>query len=300
MRIASHRVEVTDKLSNTGQEDVGILYRNELTTDRPFEIRLLAGANQARASMTAENPSVFVGQKTSRLGWLAEDTVHRLQLDLAASTNQVKMSVNRFAIAPGKSYTFRWAIYPMHAEADYWAFINQVRRDWDVNFTLQGPFDYFSVTEQLDLIRNHKRLKSYLTRKKLKVIAFQPWVDYDNYSFITGRPISRAEMKPLLLEAMAAIKRVDAEILCIGCIEGNLVSLPPNAQKALWDSAPNRPQGQYPLTDEQMTILRKYDIQWKDCLLQNKAGQYRYELYYRGPKDGEKIPMIAIGLCCAR
>jgi hypothetical protein len=297
IRIEGHRVLVTDAVTNTSQEDLGILYRHELSTPEPLEHVRLAGADQSGVHLTAPNPSTFAGQPQSGLAWLAEDAVLRLQLELAAGPNHVRMSADRFALLPGKSHTFRWALYPLPAEADYWTFVNQVRRDWDVNFTVQGPFDYFDLTERMDLIRDPERLKAYLTRKKLNVIAFSPWVDYENYNYLTGRPTTREELKALLQEAMAAVRRVAPRIFCIGCIEGNLVSLPAEAQQALWDSAPNRPQGQYPLTEEQMAILRKCDIRWKDCLLHNRNGHCRYELYYRGPK--KETPMIAIAVYAA-
>jgi len=298
VRIERHRIIVTDTLTSKSVENVGILYHLELTAPTPFEHLLLAGQPQAGVCETAENPTFLVGQTHSRLGWVAEDDVLRLQLEIASTANRVRIAAGHFALTPGKQYTFQWVLYPLPANADYWTFVNRVRRDWDVNFTTQGPFDYLDVTRRMDLIRDRKRLQAYLTRKKLGVIAFTPWVDYDNYNHLTGRVTSRAELKPLLQQAMAAVKAVNPEVLCIGCIEGNLVSPPPEVQKALWESAPHRPQNQYPLADEQIAILRQYDIPWKDCLLQNRDGQCRYELYYRGSK-GKRVPMIAIAVYAA-
>ena len=297
VRVDGHRLVVADTVTNTGDEDVAVRYRNQLSGPSTFEELLLAGADQAGTHMTAENPTAFIRQPHSALGWVAEDDVLRLQLAMASATNCVRMSADRFALKPGNSYTFRWVVYPAARLTDYWAFINQVRRDWDVNMTVQGPFDYFSVTDQMDLIRDLERLEAHLARKKLGVVAFHPWVDYDNYNSITGKPTSRPELRAYIQEAMAAFKRVDPEILCIGCIEGNLVSLPPAAQKALWDSAPGRPQSQYILSDEQMALLAEHDLPWQDCLLQDRAGKCRYELYYRG--DPREYPMIAIAVYAA-
>ena len=298
VELAGHRVIVTDELTCTSAEDAGILYRHQLTTPGPFAQRLLGGASQRAIRMTAENPTVFVAQSASRLGWLAEDDVLRLQMAAGSMPNQVTISADHFALQPGRSHTFRWVLYPLASEADYWAFINQARRDWDVNFTLYGPWTFFDLSRHMGLIRDPEKLKQYLTRMRLQVIALNPWVDYDNYDFETGRPMDRAKLKRLCREAVATLKRVDPNILCIGAIEGNLVSLPEDAQQAIWDSHPNRPQNQYQLTPEQMEILKKFDLRWQDCLLQNKQGQYRYELYFRG--EGErKIPMIAIAVYAA-
>jgi len=298
VRVDGRRLVVTDTVTNTGDKDVAVLYRNQLSGPGKFKELLLGGADQRSMRMMAENPTAFVRQPHSTLGWVAEDDVLRLQLAIVSANNCVRMSADRFALRPGKRHTFRWVLYPASGEADYWAFINQVRRDWGVNTTVQGPFDYFSVTEQIDLIRDPKRLKAHLARKKLGVVAFHPWVDYDNYNCMTGKPTSRTELRAYVKEAMAAFKRVDPEILCIGCIEGNLVSLPPAAQKALWDSAPGRPQNQYVLSEDQMALLAEHDLPWQDCLLQDREGRSRYELYYRGD-EGSRVPMIAIAVYAA-
>ena len=295
IQVAGHRIIVTDALTNTGDEDVGIIYHHELTAPQPFRQRLIGGADQAAYRRLAENPSAYVSQTRSSLGWLAEDSLLRLQLFMTSSPDGIRMSAERFALRPGQSHTFRWALYPLAAGADYWTFVNQVRRDWDVNFRLVGPWVLLDVTRRMDLIRDPAALKHYLTRNKAQVVALTPWVDYENYSSALGRPINRAELKPLLREAMAAIKRVSPDAMCIGCIEGNLVSLPEEAQKAIYATVPGAPQNQYQFTPEQMEILKRQNIRWKDCLLADRQGRYRYELYYRG----NHYPMIAIAVYAA-
>ena len=38
------------------------------------------------------------------------------------------------------------------------------------------------------------------------LVALSPWVDYDNYNAMTGKPATRAETKALMQEAYTAIK----------------------------------------------------------------------------------------------
>ena len=294
VRLAGRRAVVADKITNTGEQDVGILYCHVLGTAKAFSQRRIAGADQAGANMTSENPSAFVGLAESRLGWIAEDDIGRLQLALAATVNRVRMSVNHFALQPGNSHTFRWAVYPFGKEADYWAFVNLVRRDWDVNFTMRGPWTWIDLSSKMDLFRDEAKLKAYFERNRAQVAAFGPWVDYDNYNAMTGKPATRAETRAMMQEAMRAIKKVNPDITCVGCIECNLVSLPAPVAEAIYATVKGQPQGQYAFTDEHMAILRKHDIRWKDCLLQRPDGKYRYELYYRGPE--RKYPMMAIAV----
>jgi hypothetical protein len=290
-----HRVCVTDKLTNTGDEDVGILYELTLKSPERFAERLLGGMDQPGVRLTSENPSIFVASKESRLGWLAEDDVLRLQMDGAASLNSARVSVRRFALRQGESYTFRWAIYPQPKSKDYWDFVNQVRRDWQVNTTVEGPTEFWDVSSALDLLRDHDRLKEYLHRKRLKVIALMPWLDYDNYNARTGRATSREELAQLLKEATTCIKQVDPSIRCIGCIEANLVTPKQDLQDRLYELASNSAQNQYPFTDGQMNELKAHKLRWLDCLLMDQDGRCRYEVYYRGPADAA-IPMVAIAV----
>ena len=297
VRVVGHRIVVSDTLTNVAGQDVGIVYRHEMRASGRVVECLLAGANQCGTRMTAENPSAFVRQGGSSLGWLAEDAVLRLQLAMETSDGRVRTSAERFALEPGKSHTFRWALYPLPGEADYWTFANQVRRDWDVNFTLRGPWTHLDVGSQMDLIRDHDRLKRHLARDRGQVVRFSPWLDYDNCD-AAGRPMGRAEYKALCQEAMAAVKRVNPAVICIGAMEGNLVTIPSEVAEALGDLAAGRPEGYYLLSDEQMAIVDKGDLRWKDCLLRDADGRCRIELYYRGPEGGE-TPMTAIAVYAA-
>jgi hypothetical protein len=293
--LAGHRVVVTDAITNTGSDDVGIIYRHDLITPGPVQQRLIGGADRAGAHLLAENPSVYVKQSRSSLAWLAEEDVLRLQLSASSTLNSARMSADRFALQPGKSHTFRWVLYPFGPNADYWTFINEVRRDWNVNFRLIGPWTLLDVTRQIDLIRDPEALRHHLSRNRAQVVAFMPWVDYDNYSAMVKRPINRTELKPLLKEAMAAVKAVNPDIMCIGCMECNLVSLPEDAARALYATVEGAPQNQYQFTPEQMQLLTRYNLRWQDCLLADRNGHYRYELYYRG----DHYPMLAIAVYAA-
>lgn len=299
LHIEGERLKVSDMITNVQREDAGIIYSIDLTVPDKTNPFLLGGAGRSESRMTSENPSLFVSQAKSRLGWIAEDAVFRLQLAMKSSTRSVRMFVERFGLPAGRSYTFQWAVYPRASSGDYWTFVNDVRRDWGVNFQVVGPYDSIDLLQKMDFVRDRERIKAYLARKRIKVISFAPWVDYDNFHPGLGRNLTRPEMKALLQEAMAAYKRIDPDILCLGSMEGNFVSPPQALQKYLWDSAPGRPKGQYPLSDDQMSRLEKFDLPWKDCLLQNPDGRYRYEVYFRGPKDGQPIPQVSLAVFAA-
>ena len=293
--LQNHRVLVRDTITNTSNRDIGILYRNDLITADLFKEQYLGGAPQVTGQhMTAPNPSVFIKQTDSGIAWLAEDDVYRLQLELVSQGNSATMSANHFALRPGASHTFVWSLYPVPGTADYWDFVNQARNDWGVNTTVSGPFDFFDLTQSRDWMDNPQRFREDLKRKRLNIIAVMPWLDYDNHNTQTGRAMSREEFKKEQQRFRDVVKSIDPGIMVVGCMEGNLVSLPDSLVKEIHRLAPNKAQNQYIFTPEQLDALSQYQIQWKDCLLMNKAGRYRYELYYRG--SNPKVPYASIAV----
>ena len=254
--------------------------------------------DQPGVRQTAENPSLFLTSDNSRLGWLAEDDVLRLQMDAATSINSAFVTARRFAFRPGESYTFRWVLYPQTRQGDYWEFVNQVRRDWKVNSTVEGPFDYLDVTANLDLLHNNARLTKYLHRKKLKIVALMPWVDYDNYNAATGRPttatnsnryfkkhgpISRASTPRFA--ASAASRAISYR--CLNTYRSSFSRRRPTSSRISTLSHPSKW-----LCSNSVSFPRL------DCLLRDQEGHCRYELYYRG-KGSREIPMLAIAVYAA-
>ncbi len=307
IELQGHRVAIADTLSALGAEDVGVAVRHRLIApERPAQV-LLAGAGEAAQSLCAENPTVFLALGRGRLGLVAEDTVSRLQLELAAHANQAAANLRHLALRPGESRALRWALYPLGPNvgyAGYFDFASAVRRDWKADFKVDGPWDFLDVTARWDLLHNPDRLRAYLLRKRLRTVALTPWLDYDHFNYRTGTTTTREEYKALMREAAAALKGADPEIRVTGCMEGNLVSLPPGAARAVYEALPpdERKSGIRPFTDAQMQAIRGLrgveglPLRWKDCLLTGPDGRYTCELYFRGPKS---MPMVAIAVYAA-
>jgi len=52
--------------------------------------------------------------------------------------NSIGLADLRLGLAPEKSHTLEWSIYPV-PNGDYWDFINAVRRNWGSNYTIPEP-----------------------------------------------------------------------------------------------------------------------------------------------------------------
>jgi hypothetical protein len=94
------------------------------------------------------NPTIFMQQAHSSLGMVVEDDVYRQQMFLTqgidtnqsgnTSYNETTMVDQMFGMAPNTTYTYLFSLYPGGAGHDYWKFINTLRKDWGVNYTLHG------------------------------------------------------------------------------------------------------------------------------------------------------------------
>ena len=293
VRLASGRISISDTVNSKSKKDVGVIIRHTVRTDASPRRVLLAGAPVTVVNECPENPTIFISQKASHLGVLAEDTLSRVHFEGTASGNEAAYSLEHIALRPGTTRSFRWAVYPLDGGADYFTFINRVRRDWKSNFTVEGPFEFGPPHT---VWTDPERLRAYLKRKPLRIAAAGPWLDYDCFDSSTGRLMTREKYKSLMQKAMAAIKAADPEIKVVGNMEGPLVSLPQEVVEALYDALPpdKRTAGYpKPFTAKQWEIIKDLEVRQRDSLVFGTDGQTYYELYFRGPKDN-RTPLMAI------
>lgn len=275
LRIERGTVAIEDEVTQRGAEPAGIVLRHLLTSPAAFR--------EAFTASGAENPAVFLAGERESLGILPEDDVSRLRLEagLGLPRNQARLRIGDVALEPGKSRVFRFRFYFLEAGADRFAFFNRVRRDWKSNFTILGPFSFFDVGSPL--LDDPGRLRAYLQRRRLRIAALSPWLDYDPGSF--DRVWPREEYKRRMQQAARALKAVDPEVRCLGCIETDWVAIDPakiSGGEKLPQAAPGGPSGNYWLSDAETRILDAAELPWKDSVKRSREGQLKLELYSRG------------------
>lgn len=317
------RISVSDEIVNKTNEAVGVIIRHRVVTAEEPKKILFAGAPWAsgegiagagrdlarrvllslgrltsKIGYQAENPTLFVSLKRTHLGIIAEDTLSRLQFE--AQRYRAEFSLEHFALRPRETHTLKWAIYPVGKGGDYFTFINRVRDDWKTNFTVAGPWDFFNLIDNQELLEQPTKLDEYLKRKRrrMHIVAFTPWLDYDNFSWRTGKTVSREEYKKLLRSGMEAFKAVDPSIKCLGCMQSCWRTLPADVMIKLYEKIPQaqRKQGFYRFTEEQMKVAQDLPMAWKESFITGLDGRYIYELYYNGPKNE---PQMAVGVYAA-
>jgi hypothetical protein len=136
------RITFFDKLENTSSELIGIRIRYSVPSNQFKTIYLAGDASPARKRASGgANPSIFAThpKRELGLGMIAEDDIFRVQNIQFDENGKAGIMTETFALSPGESRTIEWSIYPT-CSADYFDFINAVRRDWEVNFPIVGQF----------------------------------------------------------------------------------------------------------------------------------------------------------------
>jgi hypothetical protein len=87
----------------------------------------------------AANPSAFAASAQLGVGLVAEDDVFRVHVRSFHDAKTFGLADDSLGLAPRGSITLEWSIYPSLG-GDYWTFVNAVRRNWGVNFTIPGAF----------------------------------------------------------------------------------------------------------------------------------------------------------------
>lgn len=142
--VREDHVHVADTFTNTTGQLVGVMVEHGADMVGQPEALYLAGRKsftQTANAREAMHPSVFARFPGWGVGLVAEDDVFRVHVRSFHNTRTFGLGDDRLGLAPNASVTLEWSIYPLlGADAGYWAFVNALRRNWDVNYTIPGAF----------------------------------------------------------------------------------------------------------------------------------------------------------------
>ena len=140
--VKDDHIYVSDTINNTSDKLLGLWLTTWLNHQDKTTKYLLGGREiGGNASFDeVENPSVCIQSKDSAIGIIPESDVFQAHINLFKKDSQVGLEDRNLGIQPGKSISMEWSIYPV-AKGGYWDFVNAIRRNWDVNYTVPGPFE---------------------------------------------------------------------------------------------------------------------------------------------------------------
>jgi hypothetical protein len=295
--LQGHRIAVADTITNKTGEVLGVVAMNRVAVSGALADRRLSGLRYdslPRWGWSPENPTLFLTQKAAGLGVLAEDNALRLQLTSLADRSSVRFGTEHLGLAPHGSYTLRWALYP--TTTDYFDFINAVRRDWQVNFTVQGPFEFVDARDY-QKPQDAARLRAALRRKQVRLFGLLPWFEY------YGAFISRGEYQAIMQRAMRVIKSVAPQARCLALVETNLtpVRLPFFAGTLPADLPYGRPGGSYAFGKPPgvygypapAAAARLIDASpWRDSVNRDAKGAPLLDTWYADNYHGEAVHLM--------
>lgn len=140
--VVDQHVHVADTLTNQTKDLVGVMVEHTLQpTGAPRAVRLSGSPVTAESSASLEptHPAAWIEWPDGGLGLVAEDDVFRIHSRVFREGESIGLADRTLGLAPNASVTLEWSLYPLPG-GDYWTFVNAVRRAWDVNFTIPGPF----------------------------------------------------------------------------------------------------------------------------------------------------------------
>ncbi|MCD6352499.1 MAG: hypothetical protein J7M26_10295 [Armatimonadetes bacterium] len=297
-----HRLLVEDRVRNKTDRLLGMKVSQLLIGPKSFEQVRLAGRQELALARPwlAQNCTVHARAERTAMGLLILDDAFRCNATALAQENWARLEYGHFGLAPGDSYTFSLALYPAQgaepvlAESDavpqpsvnYWAFLNQVRRDIRTNFQLQGPFEFVNSRDKKLL--EEKSLKALVERKGIRIFALTPWFEYYN-----GAHTDRAQYRAWLTRARAAVKKVVPDAICLALLETNLVSVPVEWFKGTlpkdWGYGhydANKPKGKYGIAPPPAACKLIDESPWGDSMLRDSQGRPLLDTWYILPPYG--------------
>lgn len=143
----TNRLDIFDSFTSTSDKLIGIKIKYETPLDDASAIYLAGDPAPSRSQNNGgRNPSMFLSHRDigQGLGIIAQDDVFRVQNIQYCNRQRTGIRSDTFALSPNEMRTVEWSVYPIMSW-DYFDFINQVRQDWQVNFTIQGGF-HLSMT----------------------------------------------------------------------------------------------------------------------------------------------------------
>jgi hypothetical protein len=260
---------ITDTVTNKTSEPLGMAVRHDVVSTGRLSLNdaYLSGVPGIRDDTACGgNPTIFIRNAGGSLGIAVEDEVWPFQLSMNKKPNSVQFGTEHFGLEPYKSYTLEWSLYPSR-DTDYFGFVNRLRKDWNVNYTLPGMF-----------AMSNKPLIGI----KVKYLALDPWLECQN-----GALISEDDWVKRVKADVATLTAWDPEVTCMPKLELPTIALR-RSKIENGDKIPKTPKRvDLELNDEQTEIIKKAVGPLWDSMPQSKSGHAIIDTWYSGENGGD-------------
>ena len=237
IELLDDRLDFHDTVANLTDQILPVMALNTIGLDAPQESIWIGGMPNAGSfsiatSVDSQNSTVFISAKDVHVGIYAKDTVLRNQFRLESSPRTVTFGTKQLGIAPKKSCTLRWRVY-LSGDPDYFSFINRIRNDDDLNYTLIGPFDFLRYSQGWTGAKR-KDIQRTFANECWRVGNVMPWFDYYNGP-LNPHSYDRPKFKAL---AQAAVKNVTDAVPGFFILGGREITFFTVPKEADWSKLP--------------------------------------------------------------
>ena len=311
IKVRNGKVDFEDRLTNLSATPTGVVVRHGITANSDFLERYNGGLE------VAANPTVFLrGPKRSAAMVMNDDfSRRRIRPAFGSSLNHSGVQLLRFALDAGKTYTFSWSVYVMkEGRGSYFDFINRLRKDWNANFTIDGPFIFGALKPEGDdikfylvnsakvfyvnqVLKDPSKLQKYLKWRGTKMLGINPWLDFDPGAM--DHVVTRDEYRQIMRKFLPAIRKAAPQVRVLANIETPFKIIYRNKVKDGHKLPIAKiPTGKYnvpthtlnaKLTLEQVRIIEEGLSEWKDCFIRSADGKLFLEIKCRGGKALEDL-----------
>lgn len=139
-------LHVIDQVTNRTPTDLPVMVRHHVEMGKDLQSVFIAGKEAATPRYRAEegeHPASVGIYNDAGLGLINEDDVMRATGHSYRDGTAIGVGNNRLLVAAGTTLTIEFSIYPLEL-GDPFVFLNRVRRNWGVNFTIPGSFCFIS------------------------------------------------------------------------------------------------------------------------------------------------------------
>jgi hypothetical protein len=205
-------LQIVDRITNISDQDLPVMFRHQTRVDRKSGKLFIGGLPVAQARLNSNNgarPTTLMLWDKSALGLVSEDDITRAQGDNFVDQDEVGIRDDRLVVGRGKTVELEFSVYPVDS-GDRYAFINRVRRNWDVNFTVQGSgtmTSSYAPAPGMNLQMTDARLKDYLDNKSVHYAIAAVW----NFNF-DGLPTQPTPVNVGARKMMDRIRAVRPDI----------------------------------------------------------------------------------------
>jgi len=237
IELLDDRVDFFDTIDNAGDQILPVMALNTIGLTKPHDAIWVGGlpnggSFELAAPVEPCNSTLFVAGNDVQIGIYAKDTVLRNQFWLENAPGVVTFGTNQLGIAPKSSVTLRWRLY-LSDDPDYFSFINRIRADDHLNFTLLGPSETLLDTAYWAEARP-QAVRNALALQCWRMGNANPWLDYYNGP-LSPIPYDRPKFKQLSLQAVRNVASVSPGFFYLAGREISFFTVP---KKADWSKLP--------------------------------------------------------------